>query len=154
MKMRMAKMIFALLVLRYSICAQNTKEDSIRIFITQNEDVLLRTEWFPQVFYTDLLHKGKTLTEFPSDTLGVYSIESSLVHNTKHLLLLKGDEFILVNMNKELSDVLQELCAYLKEIPNLSKNEVIDCVEKVSQIYYFNIHNPGIVRCTRTSPKD
>ena len=72
--MRTTIMIFALLVLRYSICAQNTKEDSIRIFIAQNENVLLRTEWFPQVFYTDLIHKDKTLTEFPSDTLGVYSI--------------------------------------------------------------------------------
>lgn len=131
-------------VLNTPALGQIDKEDSLRSFLKDNSS-LYGFQYSPihQIRYSNLLKKDQFALSFPSDTVGIYSFRAQYSHCVEHLLIIDHDSFVIIDMRKGLVEIIQAILPFIKNFSFITKDETIDCIDRVVRLYLFNYENIG-----------
>jgi len=130
--------IVLLLFISNNVFSQHEKNDSIRttlrnFLISSNE--LSKGDDSDLMIWDIITHQ-----EYEDGNTGIFSFRTLASEAKTHLVIFYKDRFEIVDMNKEYTQIINQLLIYLKTDYFYSKGEVLECFERVNEIEEDNSH--------------
>ena len=134
---RLFSLIFCLFISN-NVFSQYEKNDSIR---TTLRNFLISSNELSKGDDSDLMIWDLiTYQDYEDGNTGIFAFKTLTTETKTHLVMFYKDRFEIVDMNKEYTQIINQLLTYLKTDYFYSKGEVLECFERVNEIKEDNSH--------------
>lgn len=134
---RFFSLIFCLFISN-NVFSQYEKNDSIR---TTLRNFLISSNELSKGDDSDLMIWDLiTYQDYEGGDTGIFAFKTLTTETKTHLVIFYKDRFEIVDMNKEYTQIINQLLIYLKTDYFYSKGEVLECFERVNEIEKDNSH--------------